>query len=168
MSVGTTVSDQTSGRPSILTINGGSSSVKFALFDAADPSTRKLCGRIERIGQPESWLVVDNCDADAAEDGEVDVPDHAAAARLIIERLGKESILVVGHRIVHGGGKFQGPERVTPQLLDELRRICPYDPDHLPDEIALIEAFASSATSSTVSPISAALAPMPNRTSATG
>jgi acetate kinase len=139
MSVGTTVSDQASGQPSILTINGGSSSVKFALFDAADPSTRKLRGRIERIGQPQSRMVVDH---GAVEDVEVDVPDHAAAARLVIERLGMESIVVVGHRIVHGGGKFQRPEHVTPELLDELRRICPFDPDHLPDEIVLIEAFA--------------------------
>jgi acetate kinase len=133
----------TNSPPRILTINGGSSSVKFALFDAADPATRKLSGRIERIGLPDSWLIVDPGGEQAAEDVEVDVPDHAAAARLIIERLGMAAIDVVGHRIVHGGGKFHRPERVTPELLDELRRICPYDPDHLPNEIALIEAFAA-------------------------
>jgi acetate kinase len=50
------------------------------------------------------------------------------------------SVKAVGHRVVHGM-QHTAPERVTPQLLAELRRITPYDPDHLPRELALIEAF---------------------------
>ena len=50
------------------------------------------------------------------------------------------SVKAVGHRVVHGM-KHSEPERVTPKLLAELHRITPYDPDHLPREIALIEAF---------------------------
>ncbi|HEX7900153.1 MAG TPA: acetate/propionate family kinase [Planctomycetota bacterium] len=46
----------------------------------------------------------------------------------------------VGHRIVHGGPRYLAPSRVTPELLAELRRISPFDPEHLPAEIALIEA----------------------------
>jgi acetate kinase len=143
MSVGSTESVGTNGRRRILTINGGSSSVKFALFDAADPRQRRLSGRVERIGLPDARLIVNRGEESGAEDSRVDVPDHAAAARLVIERLGTSAIAVVGHRIVHGGGKFNRPERVTPELLIELRRICPYDPDHLPGEIALIEAFTT-------------------------
>ena len=54
--------------------------------------------------------------------------------------MGFESVRAVGHRVVHGM-KHTAPERVTPELLDELRRISPFDPDHLPREIELIEAF---------------------------
>ena len=50
------------------------------------------------------------------------------------------SIDAVGHRVVHGM-QHTAPERVTPELLDDLRNISPCDPQHLPVEIALIEAF---------------------------
>ena len=50
------------------------------------------------------------------------------------------SVAAVGHRVVHGMTHSE-PERVTPELLDELRRITPYDPEHLPLEIELMEAF---------------------------
>jgi acetate kinase len=64
---------------------------------------------------------------------------------LLIQRLersaGLAALGAVGHRIVHGGSRYQRPERVTADLIDELRRISPFDPDHLPGEIALIEAF---------------------------
>ncbi len=51
-----------------------------------------------------------------------------------------ESVIAVGHRVVHGM-KHSEPERVTPKLLAELKRITPYDPDHLPNEIGLMEAI---------------------------
>ena len=79
------------------------------------------------------------------EDSEVEAPDQAAAVDLLIERLGHivglTSIAVVGHRVVHGGNRFYRPELITPEILKELRRIVPYDPDHLPGEIGAIEAF---------------------------
>jgi acetate kinase len=49
-------------------------------------------------------------------------------------------LAAVGHRVVHGMHHTQ-PEWITPELILELRRICPYDPEHLPGELALIEAF---------------------------
>jgi acetate kinase len=51
------------------------------------------------------------------------------------------SIAAIGHRIVHGGPRYQGPQRITPAVLAELTRLTPFAPNHLPDEIALIEAF---------------------------
>ena len=75
----------------------------------------------------------------------VAVPDQTAAVGMLIELLGYlvglENIAVVGHRVVHGGNRFYRPELITPEMLDELRRIVPYDPDHLPGEIGAIEAF---------------------------
>ena len=70
--------------------------------------------------------------------------DHKSAANSLIDWLEKQddfaSVKGVGHRVVHGM-KHTEPEIVTQKLLDELHRISPNDPDHLPREIELIETF---------------------------
>jgi acetate kinase len=132
-------------RSCILTVNGGSSSLKFALFDRTDPPTRRASGRIERIGLPHPRLVVTETSG-ARHEAEVEALDQQAAAGLLVEWLGREvglrALAAIGHRVVHGGGRYYRPEPVTQELLAELRRIGPYDPEHLPGEIDLIEAFA--------------------------
>jgi acetate kinase len=129
----------------ILTVNGGSSSLKFALFATAVRPTRLLSGRIERIGTPPSRLILADAKRGQQEDSTVDVPDQAAAVGLLIKSLGDlvglQNIAIVGHRVVHGGSRFHRPERITPEVLDALRKIVPYDPDHLPGEVGAIEAF---------------------------
>jgi acetate kinase len=108
--------------PHILTINAGSSSIRFALFAAGAPPVKLLDEKIERIGSEA-----------------VDV----MAGRLVQQLQAKASIGTpdaIGHRVVHGMLHTQ-PERIAPGLLAELRRITPFDPDHLPREIALIEAL---------------------------
>ncbi|MEQ1654502.1 MAG: acetate/propionate family kinase, partial [Nitrospira sp.] len=52
------------------------------------------------------------------------------------------ALLAVGHRIVHGGMKYSQPEPVTPAVMAELRRLSPYDPEHLPEAIGLVEMFS--------------------------
>ncbi|MDR3622338.1 MAG: acetate/propionate family kinase [Paludisphaera borealis] len=132
-------------RPYVLTINGGSSSLKFALYPVSGPSEPIASGRIERIGRGESRLVVSGIGGTGRESRDVEAPDQAAAAMLVIDQLkrdpGLDVIAAVGHRVVHGGGEFNEPMRVTPLMLDQLRRISPLDPEHLPGEINLIEAF---------------------------
>jgi acetate kinase len=132
-----------SRRPRVLTINGGSSSLKFALFAAEIPVARVLSGCVERIGRGESRLVVR--DGDRREERGVEAPDQATAAALVVEQVrrgpGLAAIAAVGHRVVHGGGRFVEPTLITAEMLDQLRRISPLDPEHLPGEIALIEAF---------------------------
>jgi acetate kinase len=134
-----------SGRPCILTINGGSSSLKFAVFTAADPIERLLSGRVERVGSAGSRLVVRDADGGRLEDRAVEAPDQAAAAALVVEQLargpGLAAFAAVGHRVVHGGDRFVEPAPVTAAMLDQLQRISPLDPEHLPGEIALIEAI---------------------------
>jgi acetate kinase len=69
---------------------------------------------------------------------------HAEAVATIIDWLQRTSriaVAAVGHRIVHGGARYHEPTPITPQMLDDLRAISPFDPEHLPTEIALIEAF---------------------------
>ncbi len=129
-------------RPYILTINGGSSSLKFALFALTDGLERLLSGRIERIGMPGAKLIVAEAGREQ-EDIDVVLADQAAALDLLIERLGHlnalTNIAIVGHRVVHGGDRFFRPELITPEILKELRTIVPYDPDHLPGEIGAID-----------------------------
>jgi acetate kinase len=132
-------------RSCILTINGGSSSLKFALFERAEPSTRIRSGRVERIGgQGARWLLTGPGGAHE-EDRPVDAPDQKSAVDLVIDWLDREAgldaIAVVGHRIVHGGNRYHESEPVTAELVAELRKLSLIDPDHLPGEIELIEAF---------------------------
>jgi len=132
-------------RPRILTINGGSSSIKFALFEAGDTSRRILEGAIERIGLPEAMLRVKGLDPKDNFSRPVAAPDHTVAVGVLMDwieqRLGRDALNAVGHRVVHGGPKYSEPQRITAGMVDELHRLSPFDPEHLPEEILLTEAF---------------------------
>jgi acetate kinase len=135
----------TSAGPRILTINGGSSSIKFALFEAGDSLQRILDGSIERIGQPQSTLRVNGTIEADHLSRSIAAPDHAAAVGALMDwiesRNDREALSAVGHRLVHGGPNFSAPQRITPAVIDELHRLSPFDPEHLPEEILLTEAF---------------------------
>ncbi|HEU5408714.1 MAG TPA: acetate/propionate family kinase [Nitrospira sp.] len=131
--------------PFILTINGGSSSIKFALFRAVDLSVPVTRGMIDRIGLPNSEMLVTDTATQQSSRRAVHAPDHRTCVGFITEwleqQVGMGRLCAVGHRVVHGGKTYSRPERVTPELLAELRRLCPYSPEHLPAEITLIESF---------------------------
>jgi acetate kinase len=59
----------------------------------------------------------------------------------IEERIRRGELTAVGHRVVHGGPKYSEPQRITPEMVAELHQLQPFDPDHLPEEILLTEAF---------------------------
>ena len=124
-------------RPSILTLNGGSSSIRFGVYEAGEEPVRLLHGKLERVGLSGTALMVGTA--------LVKCPrlDHRAAVTFLMDWLEAQpsfaSVVAVGHRVVHGM-RHSTPERVTPKLLAELHRISPYDPDHMPHEIGLIEA----------------------------
>jgi acetate kinase len=128
----------------ILTINGGSSSIKFALYAAVKPLKRGLCGTVDRIGLSGTTLKFHETDRKPEVSRKLVASNHKSAANALIDWLERQidfkSVTGVGHRVVHGM-KHTEPEIVTRKLLDELNRISPYDPDHLPSEIELIEAF---------------------------
>src|SRR5580698_9796919 len=130
--------------PRILTINGGSSSIKFALFGVGDPPERLLKGGIDRIGQPEATLRVKGLNGADNFSRLVTAPDHSAAVdalmNWIVERTGQDALTGIGHRVVHGGPTYSHPQRVTPEMIEVLSRLSPFDPEHLPEEIMLIEA----------------------------
>lgn len=131
--------------PRILTINGGSSSIKFALFEAGASLQRILAGSIERIGLPDAAFQVKSSNqADSFSQG-LTAPDHTAAVDALMDwieqRSGHEALAAVGHRVVHGGPKYSEPQLITAAVVEELRRLSPFDPRHLPEEILLTEAF---------------------------
>ena len=129
----------------VLTINGGSSSIKFALFDADHTLQRILAGRLERIGLPESTFEVKGLNKADNFTRSVTAPNHTAAVGVLMdwieERFQRGELTAVGHRVVHGGPKYSEPQRITTEMVEELHQLRPFDPEHLPEEILLTEAF---------------------------
>ena len=128
---------------SVLAINGGSSTIKFAVYQAGTLSKPLLSGKLDRTGESGttlSWRATGS----AAREGRTDVPDDTPAPGLLLDWLESREefsdVRAVGHRVVHGMA-HTAPERITPDVLDQLRRTTSYAPDHLPREIELIEAF---------------------------
>jgi acetate kinase len=130
--------------PCVLTINGGSSSIRFAVYEAGETPRRRLDGKIERIGSSSTRLIVNEPAGKPQIPRRLADADHRTAVGFLLDWLAAQPVFALveaaGHRVVHGMNHSE-PERVTRKLLAELRRITPYAPDHLPREIALIEAL---------------------------
>lgn len=137
----------------VLTLNAGSSSIKFSLFEVhgeASPSLRMVSrGEIEGIGSAPHFVVRDLAGAILAERRWPD-PNQAFASLLEAAidwaegHLGADRLIAVGHRVVHGGANHYWPERVTAALLDALDRLTPLAPLHEPHNIEPIRAIAAS------------------------
>jgi acetate kinase len=129
----------------ILTINAGSSSIKFAVFEPAASLRRVVHGAIERIGLPGTLFVQHGTRPADELSRTVTAADHASAAGVLMEslrdRLGGGTLIAIGQRVVHGGPRYSDAQPVTPELLRELRGLVPFDPQHLPQQIGLIEAL---------------------------
>ena len=128
--------------PCVLTINGGSSSIRFALFAAGKNPRRLLAGKIDRIGMRGTVLRTENPPGQPSQSLRLAAADHGRAGEFLLDWLEQQpafrGVAAAGHRVVHGM-QHAAPERITARLLAELHRITPYDPDHLPREIGLIE-----------------------------
>ncbi len=129
----------------ILSINGGSSSIRFALYRAGEPLVRTAEGKVDRIGLAGTTLTFKDLAGTPAglQTRNCHVP--GSAVEFLLDWLDKQSlissVIAVGHRIVHGMLRSD-PELISGALIEELRGIIPFDPQHLPLEIELIEAFA--------------------------
>ena len=101
---------------SVLTVNGGSSSIKFALYAPGDPPARLVSGKLERIGTLEASLEISPSDRNPAERRGVSASDHAQAVLRLVEwfdeHVGLATVSAVGHRIVHGGQHYCQPARI--------------------------------------------------------
>ena len=129
---------------SLLAINGGSSSIRFAVYDKIAQLRPLLDGKVDRIGLSGTNLSFKDSITESADSRPINAGDRRSVVSFLMDWLETQqafaSVKAVGHRVVHGMTHSE-PEPVTPELLDELHRITPYDPDHLPLEIELIEAF---------------------------
>jgi len=134
-----------SDNSSILAINCGSSSIKFALFETGETLRQIAAGGIDRIGPEATFQIKAKKQADNISRS-VAAPDHTAAVGVLLnwvkERSGHGLLSAVGHRVVYGGPKYSKPQQVTAEILEELRGLCPLDPVHLPEEILLMETFS--------------------------
>jgi acetate kinase len=115
------------------------------MFEAGDSLQRILEGGIERIGLPDASLRVKGQNQADNFSRLVTAPDHTAAVGALMdwieERSGSDALTAVGHRVVHGGPKYNEPQRISAEMVEELHRLSPFDPEHLPEEILLTEAF---------------------------
>jgi len=128
---------------SVLAINVGSSSIKFAVYQIGVRLKPLLYGKFDRLdvgGTTLSWHTIES----GSGEGHMEVPDRVQGTGRLLDWLEARqefaSIRAVGHRVVHGMGHTE-VARVTPEVVDELHHATPYAPDHLPREIELIEAF---------------------------
>lgn len=121
----------------ILTVNGGSSSIKFALFEGND-SRRILKGAIERIGSSNATMRVQGMDPADNVSQSVTAADHSRAVDVLMDWIEQHSerdaLTAVGHRVVHGGPNYCEPQLITATMIEELRRLGPFDPEHMPQE----------------------------------
>jgi acetate kinase len=129
---------------SVLTLNAGSSSIRFALHEESDPRSRRLYGRIERIGLPGATLILAEADG-APHEQPLGAPpaDFSTAIARVLDtlapHLSRAPLTAIGHRVVHGMRR-SSPARITKELLSELEALVPFDPEHMPGEIELMRA----------------------------
>ena len=137
----------TSAKPHVLAVNVGSSSIKFSLFEVGDSYRRMLHGGIDAIGSPQAVLQVKCLNEADNYSRPLAVATHAGAIDAFMDWVEAENtfgpLAAVGHRVVHGGPNYSQPVQITSQVIEELHRLSPFDPEHLPAEILLIEAFRS-------------------------
>jgi acetate kinase len=130
----------------ILCLNGGSSSLKYAVYRISDAGEERVfSGAIEAIGAEggRAWLRADD---KVLSDQSGSFPNHTEAVRTMFAALktqGVAELAAAGHRIVHGGPKFTAPQRIDQHMKAALHELIPFAPLHLPSQVAMIEAVAA-------------------------
>lgn len=125
----------------LLTLNAGSSSIKFGLYTTAPEPIPEAHGQIDALG-PDARLIVEQ--NGTRQDTEIGPADHGTGLNALIDALAPitkgRSIRAIGHRVVHGGPDIDGPRRLDAGLIAELRDLAPLAPLHQPHNLAGIEA----------------------------
>ncbi|MEO5807831.1 acetate/propionate family kinase [Devosia sp.] len=119
-----------------LSLNRGSSSLKFALFET-EGNTRRLGGQFSRLGGPDPIFEADGHGAEP-----LALAGPAGVLEFLFNWIARQTdataISAIGHRIVHGGARYRRHCLVDDALLTELERIAAYAPEHLPAEIEMM------------------------------
>ena len=131
----------------LLAVNGGSSSIKVALFAVGGAPTRLLTAQVERLGTPPAALNIKDHTSTNTRHIPVTATSFEETLVHLMATLRPDfdggRLLGIGHRIVHGGLRLTAHQPITPLLLAELRRTQPIDRAHLPREIAIIDSFTA-------------------------
>ena len=134
----------------IAVLNAGSSSIKFALYEAGTDGPLLFRGQVEQIGLLPHLKVANAAGEIVAErNWTTGSLDHRGATAEILklgrELLGARPVLAFGHRVVHGGTEFAAPVKVDAQVMAALSRLVPLAPLHQPHNLAPIAAIAEAA-----------------------
>lgn len=126
----------------ILTLNAGSSSLKFSLYrNQANDPLELLTGQVENLGPAARLIIKEN---DEKREEEIGAADHALAVKAILRSLkpviADETVIGVGHRVVHGGVEFAEPCLITSDVLERLTALIPLAPLHQPHNLACVKA----------------------------
>jgi acetate kinase len=138
----------------LLTINAGSSSIKFALFGLADAGRDEapppmVSGEIDGIGAAARFSAHDAAGAELGgrdwQQGADTTHEDVFATLLswVDDHLGDACLAGVGHRVVHGGRKLIEPTRIDPAVMDELAALIPLAPLHQPHALHAIRAVSA-------------------------
>ena len=132
-------------RNNLLVVNGGSSSIKFAMYETEGVLTPVFAGSIDNIGTQKSTFSFANTKTKEEENIPIETGGFEDAACYLLDwfelQPGFAIVNAVVHRLVHGM-QYTKAQKISDELLHELKKIFPYDPEHLPVEIKLIEIFA--------------------------
>ncbi|HZE82633.1 MAG TPA: acetate/propionate family kinase [Candidatus Polarisedimenticolia bacterium] len=132
--------------PMILSLNGGSSSLKFAVYRLSDAAEERVfSGAVEAIGEASGKAWLRGGDEILSEESGT-FPDHTAAIKTMfaaLQKQGAEKLAAAGHRIVHGGPKFTSPQLIDEKMKEALKDLVPFAPLHLPSQVAMIKAVAA-------------------------
>ena len=131
----------------VLVINAGSSSIKYQLIDMTNEALLAK-GQCDRIGIDGGNFKQKNADGSEYKVN-VDIPDHAAGIKLVVDALtdkehgvieSMSEIGAVGHRVVHGGEKFSGSVVITEETIEALKECTVLSPLHNPANLTGIRA----------------------------
>jgi acetate kinase len=127
----------------ILTINAGSSNIKFALCPPDDAPHRALQGCVDGIGTDGGCFSVDAARPADSFARHFGIPERFNAAQVLMDWLGEQvdaaALSAIGHRVVHGGPGYWEPQVLNPGMRQDLQALTAFDPEHLPLELLLID-----------------------------
>ncbi len=125
----------------VLTINSGSSSIKFSVYDLEGREEREVWGRLERIGLPSGFFEARGPGGEVIVDEKTAFAGHEEALKKLLQWLKKAARPdAVGHRIVHGGPEFKKIRLIDESLINMLKGLVAFAPEHLPHQIKAVEA----------------------------
>ncbi|QBK31205.1 acetate/propionate family kinase [Roseitalea porphyridii] len=130
----------------ILTLNAGSSSIKFAVFEPGEEPALRASGQVENLSPSQQTRLIVDRDGDR-QTADIAANDHAGALAAILDHaeqlFGGATVAGVGHRVVHGGTDFTVPTLLQPDTIAALRALEPLAPLHQPHNLACVEAASA-------------------------